>query len=55
MAKPKAGDKIYVFSTLHVSHLEPKQEALKAAFGEQQGYPEPDTRPEFNRWDVDPE
>jgi hypothetical protein len=98
MAKPKAGDKIYVFSTLHVSHgvddfcgglctvtatetrmqagrevtfvevaedpgrwtlwetyLEPRQEQLKEAFGESKGHRDPDTRPEFNRWEPDPE
>ena len=99
MAKPQSGDKIYVFSTLHLNHgiddfhgglctvaatqttrqgdrevtfveveedpcrwilwetyLEPEQEALKAAFGGQQGHLDPDTRPEFNNgWEPDPD
>jgi hypothetical protein len=91
MAKPKPGDKIYVFSTMHLHHgaddfqgglctvvatetrqqahqevtfveveedpgrwilwetyLEPKQDELKKAFGEEAGRLRPDLRPEFN-------
>jgi hypothetical protein len=94
MAAPQPGDKIYLPTTLHVSHgvddfqgglctvaatrrqkagdrevtyveveedlgrwvlwetyLEPKQEEWKKAFGERRGKPDPDTRPEFNRWE----
>ena len=36
------------------TYLEPKQEALRAAFGKQQGRLKPDFRPEFNNgWEPD--